>query len=74
MPDLKDVYEFTQEDVFLKLTMQPRPETVNVRTVEGTKEKLKELVNAGFGASMSEAAHLCLQIGLMAFEGKIEDG
>lgn len=73
MPELKDVFEFSQSELFLQLTMKPRPEFVNVRTLEGTKERLKKLNNKGFGASMSEAAHLCMQIGLLAFEEFVEE-
>lgn len=73
LPSLKEIMKFTQSEDFMFLVAAPRPEGVNLRTNEGTKARLDELVKRGFGFSRSEAAHLCLQIGLISFEGQYED-
>jgi len=67
MPELDEFLHFTKSDEFLKL-VGPRPFKMDLRTLKGTDKRLDALVEKGYGASRSEAAHLCLQIGLMAFE------
>ncbi len=73
MSSIDELVAFSRSDAFIKILTSSRPEVIQIRAVAGTKEGLEWLTTLGYGASVSEAARICLQVGLAAFKAQEEN-
>ena len=68
MPSLKDMGDLLDNERVIAIFTAPRPEKMDLRTLEGTRERLKGILEAGVGSSQSEVAHIAIQVGLFSLE------